>query len=460
MNTQLRSTFVGPRTAHGAKQRCLMARYGGMLAAFAVLAFAPPTSALSLFGGGTLEFSVAEQARVPITDVKRIAVLPFVHQGREDGITTDDVLTVLGNVRVNGEQFFSVYERKRMNDLIDEIRLGRSGLTDPRTALKLGKHAQVDGVIYGSVTQNNVKTSASRKDVGECIRTNTGSTEDYLAGIAGICFKKAKVPTGCQITTAVFTFNPKITVVETGSLRTVGAMSGSVTEEYCGEGARKSGEELLRLARVEAVKHFRDSVTPRERKYRILQLTKFCKKNKPKPNCDGSNPPKTVPKQIKAGLKWASGKRMRLGRACELWRQALATHNQGHVTRYWGGVCAEFLDSDFETAYALYHAADRAVMEPFEALNTALSRIAERKNIKATAPKGAPPATPRPVRKPDPVAREMQTLLNQSGYDAGPEDGFPGRRTRAALKEFQQDNGLDATGSLDTDTRAMLGMEE
>jgi membrane-bound lytic murein transglycosylase B len=43
-------------------------------------------------------------------------------------------------------------------------------------------------------------------------------------------------------------------------------------------------------------------------------------------------------------------------------------------------------------------------------------------------------------------AEEMQRLLNQLGFDAGPVDGVPGSQTRAAIRRFQQANGLPADG--------------
>ncbi|MDZ7713297.1 MAG: lytic murein transglycosylase [Rhodovibrio sp.] len=43
-------------------------------------------------------------------------------------------------------------------------------------------------------------------------------------------------------------------------------------------------------------------------------------------------------------------------------------------------------------------------------------------------------------------AEQLQRLLNQLGFDAGPVDGVPGSQTRAAIRAFQQANGLPADG--------------
>ena len=41
---------------------------------------------------------------------------------------------------------------------------------------------------------------------------------------------------------------------------------------------------------------------------------------------------------------------------------------------------------------------------------------------------------------------EIQTLLAERGYDPGPADGIPGRRTAAAIKRYQSDAGLPEDG--------------
>jgi len=51
---------------------------------------------------------------------------------------------------------------------------------------------------------------------------------------------------------------------------------------------------------------------------------------------------------------------------------------------------------------------------------------------------------------------EVQKLLNDLGYAAGPEDGRTGPKTRAAIREFQTDAGLPATGALDSELLAIL----
>lgn len=54
--------------------------------------------------------------------------------------------------------------------------------------------------------------------------------------------------------------------------------------------------------------------------------------------------------------------------------------------------------------------------------------------------------------------RTLQTKLNNWGYDAGTVDGIFGSKTQAAVKRFQQKNGLVVDGIVGTKTAAALGM--
>lgn len=52
----------------------------------------------------------------------------------------------------------------------------------------------------------------------------------------------------------------------------------------------------------------------------------------------------------------------------------------------------------------------------------------------------------------------LQQALKDKGHDPGAIDGRMGPQTRTALKNYQKAEGLRATGRLDSDTRAKLGM--
>ena len=53
---------------------------------------------------------------------------------------------------------------------------------------------------------------------------------------------------------------------------------------------------------------------------------------------------------------------------------------------------------------------------------------------------------------------QVQQALNDKGFDAGPVDGKAGPKTKAALKQFQQSQGISASGQLDGKTIVALGV--
>jgi peptidoglycan hydrolase-like protein with peptidoglycan-binding domain len=56
------------------------------------------------------------------------------------------------------------------------------------------------------------------------------------------------------------------------------------------------------------------------------------------------------------------------------------------------------------------------------------------------------------------LVKQAQEKLSAAGHDAGAADGKMGPKTQAALKEFQQSKGLQASGQLDQKTVAALGV--
>lgn len=55
-----------------------------------------------------------------------------------------------------------------------------------------------------------------------------------------------------------------------------------------------------------------------------------------------------------------------------------------------------------------------------------------------------------------PLIKEMQTLLNRHGYDAGSSDGLVGKKTRRAVSGFQNDHDLPVTGTYNKSTMKLL----
>jgi peptidoglycan hydrolase-like protein with peptidoglycan-binding domain len=63
------------------------------------------------------------------------------------------------------------------------------------------------------------------------------------------------------------------------------------------------------------------------------------------------------------------------------------------------------------------------------------------------------------VQSPE-VVKQVQQQLNQKGYEVGSADGQAGPRTQAGVKKFQEKENLSATGRIDQQTLAALGINE
>jgi TolB-like protein len=90
-----------------------------------------------------------------------IAVLPFESKGIGEEIGQVDLLDKLITGFVNIKRF-KVIERAQLEKILDEQKLGMSGIVDAATAAEIGKGIGLDAVIVGSVTQagNSVSIDA------------------------------------------------------------------------------------------------------------------------------------------------------------------------------------------------------------------------------------------------------------------------------------------------------------
>ena len=78
--------------------------------------------------------------------------------------------------------------------------------------------------------------------------------------------------------------------------------------------------------------------------------------------------------------------------------------------------------------------------------------------VVATADKAPPQAAPANRTAADPSVLEVQRRLQEKGYPPGPLDGIMGRRTRAALARFQEEQSIEGGGFLTAETMAALGL--
>ncbi|MBN2367342.1 MAG: hypothetical protein JXL67_14330, partial [Calditrichaeota bacterium] len=87
-----------------------------------------------------------------VGDRLSVAVLPFESKGLGAELGSIDLLDKLitGFVNINR---FKVIERALLEKILEEQKLGMSGIIDASTAAEIGKGIGVDAVIVGSVTR-------------------------------------------------------------------------------------------------------------------------------------------------------------------------------------------------------------------------------------------------------------------------------------------------------------------
>ncbi len=76
-----------------------------------------------------------------------------------------------------------------------------------------------------------------------------------------------------------------------------------------------------------------------------------------------------------------------------------------------------------------------------------LMRVGAPAAARRSAKRQPPPASGRGGNAP--TVPQVQRLLNEAGFDAGPADGKMGRKTRRAIRRYQSANGLKITGDPD-----------
>lgn len=65
---------------------------------------------------------------------------------------------------------------------------------------------------------------------------------------------------------------------------------------------------------------------------------------------------------------------------------------------------------------------------------------------------------PRPYAQPRSLEADVQAALRRNGYYRGPVDGEIGASTRSAIRDYQYDQGLSATGRIDRSLLNSLGL--
>jgi TolB-like protein len=113
-----------------------------------------PVETPALPAATTSAASIPSSSSEIVGDRLSIAVLPFESKGLGNELGSIDLLDKLitGFVNINR---FKVIERALLEKILEEQKLGMSGILDASTAAEIGKGIGVDAVVVGSVTRGS-----------------------------------------------------------------------------------------------------------------------------------------------------------------------------------------------------------------------------------------------------------------------------------------------------------------
>ena len=94
--------------------------------------------------------------REELAKLRRIAVLSFTDAPGADAGDSGKVVSSMIAGQALGVPGWTVVERQRIAQIVGEHDLQSMGITDPRTAVRIGKLVGADGVILGDVAQYRI----------------------------------------------------------------------------------------------------------------------------------------------------------------------------------------------------------------------------------------------------------------------------------------------------------------
>lgn len=100
----------------------------------------------------TISVRVQKPASIDLPGIKKLAIVDF--QGAER--SGSQIATLIQSMLITSE-YFNILERDQLRNILEEQKLGMSGVVDANTAVEVGKLLGVDALIFGEVTRYEVE---------------------------------------------------------------------------------------------------------------------------------------------------------------------------------------------------------------------------------------------------------------------------------------------------------------
>lgn len=98
-----------------------------------------------------IKIKVMKPASIDMPEIKKVAVVDFIGQGR-----SGSQMATLVQSKLIETNYFEIIERDKISRILEEQNMSMSGVVDDNTAVELGKLLGVDAMIFGEVTEYNV----------------------------------------------------------------------------------------------------------------------------------------------------------------------------------------------------------------------------------------------------------------------------------------------------------------
>ncbi len=295
------------------------------------------------------------------TQFKSIAVLPI---GGPDGeVFTSLVENTLANVTIDGQHYFQIVDRGRVETVMNELKLGMTGRVNDDTAALVGKAVGAKGVYTGGIGSSSVQDESYSETRQTCSFYKT--VTDLQGRKTQECAMWINSPVSCTRRTAVFGFTPRLIEADSGRLIFSNAYENKVEAKACADPGSVLEDEKRMQKKVQenVLQNFRKDVAPY---YVTLSFTL-----KDSTADIASNMAKA---KLRDGLAFAKAKRMDL--ACADWRDALALAPRSITLMYNVGICDE-TEGKLHEALALYLQIDKVRTSPDDLVASALARVNE-----------------------------------------------------------------------------------
>jgi len=290
--------------------------------------------------------------------LRHLAVLTI--DGRGGSAFTAEIEAALAAVEADGRQYFTLFERSRLDRILDEQDLDPDRLDQPDTLAGIGRLAGVTGMVGGKVTRALTDTPYREKHT---ICLEHEAPPQHAKKSEGKCIRSEQRSVPCTKRELILSFTPKIIDVASARIVYTRTLRATGTDTVCRDSDRPLTSEavLYGQARESVLATFTKDIAPHYETFVFNLMDED----------EGISSPEAL-KQFEAGLDFA--RKNRLDRACELWQSAAPLAPEAPALRYNLGVCAE-IDGELGKARELYQQADRLLSEPHDDISRALRRI-------------------------------------------------------------------------------------